>query len=304
MSPRGSWPRGGVRTRLPVVFRRTATASTHPEASAWATRVASNGGSVSASTLAAVSTFCSAIDSANLRNRFYRVNLFCGTGLNAALVPLYRGPSLGGTQYGGTTDTNVSGLFVTGDYDTASGLKGNGSSKALRTGLLPSDVGTGIHLAMSVSSDTTVNTFALGVDNAFDSGWTTSSIDFSTITPAVGGTSGLRARSALSSNSGSVSGSIFSASSAYRVLCSSARTVGAGQSLYENGTLSETRVPTYQTHPAFEFSVFGVNRKGTIAGYSPVRLSSYSIGLEMSATQASAYNAALSSLLIALGRPT
>jgi hypothetical protein len=249
-----------------------------------------------------VSKFCAAIDSAGIRDRFYRLNLFCGTGLNACLVPLYRGLWLG-SPIGNATDTNVSSLFVTGDYDEASGLKGNGSTKALRTGLLPSDVGTGLHLAISASSDTTANTFALGVDNAFDAGWTSCAIDFANTTLQGGGTSGLRARAAVSSGSGSVSASIFSTSNAYRFLASSPRTAGAGQSAYENGVLAETRTPTYQTHPAFEFSVFGVNRKGTLAGYSPVRLSSYSIGGDMTASQANAYNVALRSFLLALGRP-
>jgi hypothetical protein len=83
-----------------------------------------------------VSKFCAAIASAGIRDRFYRLNLFCGTGLNAALVPLFRGPSLGGTQYGGATDTNV-GPFVSGDYaetGASGGLTGNGSSKYLDTG--------------------------------------------------------------------------------------------------------------------------------------------------------------------------
>jgi len=275
----------------------------HPETASWASRVVANGASVSGTTLSEVDKFVKACYANNFRDRFYRLNLFCGTGLNACLVPLYRSASFGGSPLGNATDTNVSSLFVNGDYDAASGLKGNGSTKALRTGLLPSDVGAGLHLAISASSDTTANTFALGVDNAFDAGWTSCAVDFATTTLQSGGTSGLRARAALSSNSGSVSSSIFSTSSAYRFLTSSPRTAGAGQQAYENGVLAETRTPTYQTHPAFEFSVFGVNRKGTIAGYSSVRLSSYSIGSDMTASQADAYNAALRSFLLALGRP-
>ena len=67
--------------------------SLHPEAVAWRDAVVDNGGSVSGATLAAVSDFCNAIDAAGIRDRFYRLNLFAGTGLNAALVPLYRGPT-------------------------------------------------------------------------------------------------------------------------------------------------------------------------------------------------------------------
>ena len=132
-----------MRTRLPVVVRR---ASLHPEAADWVARVVSNGGTVSASTAAAVNTFCRAIDAAGIRDKFYRLNLFCGgtsgtaVGLNSALVPLYRGPSLGGTQYGGTTDTNTGNTFQVGDYaetGAGGGLTG-GSTKYLTTGLLTS----------------------------------------------------------------------------------------------------------------------------------------------------------------------
>jgi hypothetical protein len=118
---------------------RPIASGVHPEANAWRSAVVANGGSVSASTMRAVSKFCADIDGAGLRDRFFRFNLFCGTSdasLVAPRVPLYRGPSRTGTQYGNTIDTNVN--FVQGDYkETGSGggLDGNGSSKYLDTGL-------------------------------------------------------------------------------------------------------------------------------------------------------------------------
>ena len=129
------------------------TQNIHPEAAAWAARVVANGATVSWSTLLAVSSFCRSISAAGIRDRFYRLNLFCGTGLNACLVPLYRGPSLSGTQYGNTTDTNV-GPFVSGDYNetgASGGLQGD-SNKYLSTGLQPFASGSAIsqygHLAI------------------------------------------------------------------------------------------------------------------------------------------------------------
>jgi hypothetical protein len=107
----------------------------HPEAQAWRNAVISNGGTVSGSTLTAVSKFCFAIDAAGIRSRFRRLNLFCGTSdasLVAVRVPLYRGESLTGTQYGNALDTNIN--FVQGDYAENSGLTGNGTSKYLNTG--------------------------------------------------------------------------------------------------------------------------------------------------------------------------
>jgi hypothetical protein len=113
------------------------------EAQDWINRVYANGGTVSTSTASAVSTFCDAIEAAGIRDRFYRMGIFAGDNLNAALVPLYRGPTFGGTTYGNATDTN-NGPFVSGDYtETGStgGLTPNGTSKYLATGLNPFDAG-------------------------------------------------------------------------------------------------------------------------------------------------------------------
>jgi hypothetical protein len=118
------------------------------DAQSWITRVYNNGGTVSSTTAAAVNDFCNAIDAAGIRDRFYRLNLFCGgtsgtsAGLAACLVPLYRGPAVGGTQYGGYIDTNSN--FAVGDYaetGATGGLAGNGTSKYLATGLNPYDAG-------------------------------------------------------------------------------------------------------------------------------------------------------------------
>jgi len=284
---------------------RPRASGVHPEAASWRTRVVANGGSVSATTMRAVDAFCRAIDAAGIRDRFFRLNLFCGNSdstLAAVRTPLYRGQSLTGTQFGNTIDTNNN--FVAGDYSEASSLKGNGSTKSLLSGFLPGDTGAGLHLAVSLQSDAVAFQFPFGCDNAFDAGWTTCSVDFANSAPLAGGTTGLRARSALSSNSGSVSATILTSSSVFRYVSSSARTTGSGQSIYENGVLSETRTPTYQTHPAFALALFGLNRKGSVVAQSAARLSSYSIGLDMTASQAASYNTALVAFLQALGRPT
>lgn len=290
MSPRLLRPRSG---------------GVHPETQDWRSRVIANGGSVSGTTLTAVDRFVKAIHAAGIRDRFFRVNLFCGNSdasLAAVRTPLFRGPSLGGTQFGNTIDTNAS--FVPGDYAESSGLKGNGSTKHLLTGFLPADTGGGLHLAVGVQSDASVNTFAIGCDNAFDAGWTTCSVDFANTSAPGGGAVGLRVRSALSSNLGSVGATSLTASSVFRFLASSPRTSGSNQAMYENGVLSENRVPTYQTHPAFGIAVFGVNRKNSVVARTAARLSSYSIGLDMTASQASAYNTAMVAFMSAIGRPT
>jgi hypothetical protein len=63
---------------------------TNLDAKDWVARVYAAGGTVSQSTANAINTFCNNIDSTGLRDRFYRLNLFCGSNLAAATVPLYR----------------------------------------------------------------------------------------------------------------------------------------------------------------------------------------------------------------------
>jgi hypothetical protein len=106
----------------------------NPEAIAWQTAVIANGGTVSPSTLQAVSTFCDAIDAAGIRSKFLRLNLVCGGNLAAARTPLYRGASSGGTQYGEAYDVN-NGPFVSADYTESTGLTGNNATKYFDTGL-------------------------------------------------------------------------------------------------------------------------------------------------------------------------
>jgi hypothetical protein len=104
------------------------------EALAWETAAIANGGTVSTSTLQAVSTFCDAIDAAGIRSKFLRLNLVSGGNLAAARTPLYRGASSGGTQYGATYDVN-NGPFVSADYTESTGLTGNNATKYFDTGL-------------------------------------------------------------------------------------------------------------------------------------------------------------------------
>ena len=106
------------------------TRTFHPEATAWRNAVIANSGTVSATTMRAVSNFCTAINAAGIRSKFLRLNLVCGNNLAAARVPLYRGASATGTQYGSAADTNI-GPLTANDYSEATGLQGNGSTKAL-----------------------------------------------------------------------------------------------------------------------------------------------------------------------------
>ncbi len=108
----------------------SAYASAHPEAQNWYARVVRAGGDASATTLTAVSNFCKAVDSAGIRNKFYRLNLFCGGGLIACRTPLYTHPG-NGVLYGNAIDINLNyggSAFVAANYTESTGLRGTGTT--------------------------------------------------------------------------------------------------------------------------------------------------------------------------------
>ena len=126
---------------MPMNSKTTKPRTFHHEALAWRTAVQNNGGTVNATTLRAVSNFCTAINAAGIRSKFLRLNLVCGHNLAAARTPLYRGASATGTQYGSAVDTNV-GPFTANDYSESTGITGDGNTKAFDTTLTLSTLTT------------------------------------------------------------------------------------------------------------------------------------------------------------------
>jgi hypothetical protein len=271
----------------------------HPEAADWANRVRANGGSVSGATLNAVSKFCASIASAGIRDRFYRMGIFAGDNLSACLVPLYRGQSLGGTQYGGTTDTN-NGPFVSGDFSetgASGGLLGDGTSKYLSTGLTPAampEIATG-HLSAYIPSITPGSSRAL-----------------------LGAASGAQQFQIVQRLTG---GSLVQVRATWGGTVSSDDTFGAGVTTLPGGLwtitrTSSTAITTYNnstskvtgttsTTPATHTNaiyVLATNSAGTAASYANHRILSYSIGASMTAQQVSDYNAAIQAFQASLGR--
>lgn len=274
----------------------------HPEAADWKNRVIANGGTVSGSTLAAVSKFCAAIDAAGIRSRFYRLNLFCGNSdgsLNAVRTPLYRGPSRTGTQYGGTTDVNVN--FVQSDYSESVGLNANGtvgnSSKHLDTALahnsLPS-VATG-HMSVFRGPQSTngITTFGLigtriSVSHIYEIRQTGGDV-------ARGLWGGVVNAQESSANTG-------------RRLVLATRTATNNLTLYGNTTALATQSSSV-TPAGVSDSFLVFHRRagdGTIPATEgfPAVISAYSIGDGMTAPDVAAYHSALTTFLAALGRPT
>ena len=257
----------------------------HPDAQDWRNRVITNGGTVSGSTLTAVSNFCRSIDAAGLRDRFYRLNLFCGTGLSAALVPLYRGPSRTGTQYGNTTDTNNN--FVSGDYvetGTSGGLTRASGSKTLSTGLTPANApqfATG-HAGLSVVNGSYVSAgFAL----VYGASFSVLAAHF------VNGTGANSQFFRTFDDSVDLSGSAVTNGLYSRWMVS--RTSSTSAAVYRNAASYATRTTTAnQSSSTVQLTIFG----------GAFGLHYYSLGDGMTASQVSAFDSALAAFLTALGR--
>lgn len=279
----------------------------HPETASWASRVVANGASVSGATLSAVDKFVKACYANNIRDRFYRLNLFAGGGgatdptrLNAALVPLFRGPSQSGTQYGHTTDTNSGGLFVTTDYverGTGGGLQGSRTSlKRLNTGVLGSTLsGHNFHCSSYE---------IVGSDTSFDN-----SLGCWTSTGGQGfyfGTQGASSSYGIEYPGNNQTYTPASVTGHFMAVQTGSKT-GA---IYRNGSVGVTSYfgATDTTNDwsglTWDITVFAgqKNAAGTYGEYSSARLGAYSFGIAMNATQASAFYAAMQTFQTALTR--
>jgi hypothetical protein len=277
----------------------------HPEAQAWRNAVIANGGTVSGSTLTAVSNFCRSIDAAGIRDRFYRLNLFAGTGLSAALVPLYRNASFSGSPLGNATDTNAGGVFVSGDYSESVGLTPTvGGAKHLDTGLTPDAMPLSVVQAMHLAGShgpipapaSSVTPYLIGAAN----GGTDRHFIQVNVAP-----SGTPAHSSPLGKTNSVSSATLPTGAQPSASWISSRTSATSLVMYKNGasdgtlTTSVTGIASYNR----AFTVCRVNFTGSIIGDSynfPHR--HYSIGAGLTAGQAAAYETALSAFRTALGR--
>jgi hypothetical protein len=269
------------------------------DAQDWIDRVYGNGGTVSASTASAVNAFCDAIDAAGIRDRFFRLNLFAGTGLNACLVPLYTGPTSLGIKYGGAVDTNV-GPFVSGDYNetgAGGGLTGNGTSKYLNTGLSVNDMGTASSGHLSVyhgqSSGVDANRYYMGANDATASNRFYLGTDSFSTANVIGNYGGLQGASqSLAANGHGSAG--------HRIL---SRESASSLTHYHNGSVVATNTTTITPATSTAaFAVFAANRNGTVDRWHNSWIAAYSIGLGLTSAQAASYRTAMQAFQTALSR--
>lgn len=263
----------------------------------WRDRVVANSGSVSASTFQAVSKFCNDIDRAGIRDRFYRLNLFCGTGLNACLVPLYRGPSRTGTQYGNTTDTN-NGPFVSADYnETGSngGLNPNNTSsaKSLNTGFAIAGSGSPVtpdgHVSAWIQALPHTRRSVMGV--RLDTAPAVQKLFERNETSTAWGGYGTSA----------VFQSVSVGSAPHHLMVQMTPTQSE---LLDNGSVISTGATSTAGTLARSLVVFATafGTATSIIAYYTGTLGCYSTGLNFSASGAAAYYSALDRFMVALGR--
>lgn len=293
-SPRqfATLPRGLL--GLPYPMPMPGQAGLHHEALGWAARARANGGIVSDRTMQAVSQFMYSIDSAGLRNRFGRLNLFVGGNLAACLTPQYITFGPGSPVVGNATDTNNN--FVSGDYNETgarSGLTGNGTSKSLNTGY-PANTVAAASTHLGVGLRTTDN----------------NAVSFPSLLGAYNGTTNIMGLHARWNIAGQLASSftrwattsdlfgddIGSSGAALAV----GDIVAAWPTMYRNGVASGAIATTSQdyptNHPIWVFSL------STGSGYTLSRINWYSFGRTMTAAQALAFSSAIAAFNSTLSR--
>ena len=289
-------------------IRRVSTARLapiHPEAVDWSARVVTQGASVSTATLANVSRLCYAIDAAGIRDRFLRLNVFSGTGLNAAITPLFRGRSLAGPQYGGTVDTNAGGAsaFVSGDYSESVGLTaGLYTTKYLDTGFSTSLVTAaqweGMHLSgwHGTTSATETDPYIIGVNNGAADRF---GLQLSIRTTAASSDSARCGKTA------SVVSTTWANGARPSAFLLAQRTATTMLEFHRNGSINGTNTTTATgiASVSFPFAVFRLNNSGSVLGDQPgMAIRHYSIGLAMTAAQVAAFYSAMLAYNTSMGR--
>lgn len=286
----------GYTDAIAVPSSRIFVNNNHPDVNNWLNTVTSNGGSASDTTITALNTFCNSIDSAGLRNRFHRLNLFCGNNLQACLVPLYNSISANAQILGFSADINNN--FTNTDYNltgTNSGLKGSASSaKSLSTGLLSSSLpADSRHLSVIETELSTVAAPTLmGVEDPTNA-------NMFRMDPI--GTTQIVYRSASNTTGVGISQRI--AGRVYIGSTTEANTTQCYASMYQDSELvAGPTLISQMTPPNLDVRIFASNRSGVTAYFTDARISCYSVGLGLNETQVAAYVAAIQTFQTALNR--
>jgi hypothetical protein len=253
------------------------------DALAWASAVTAAGGTYSPATLTAVSTFVASAKGSGYWSKLNRINLFCGDQLVAALVPL---------KAGGGNALDAAVAFVGGDYTEATGLTGNGTTKYLTTGLIPSVSlsAASTHLALYNRSGGTAGG-VIGSRNSISQA-------LALFAPLGGGTSGITDQYNTTAGGGRLS-AVLGTPFGFVV---GSRTALTAHGLYRNALVAAADANSGGSMPTVEIYVGALNSAGAAANFGTGAMGGYSIGAGLSAADIAAYNTHMEAFQDALGR--
>lgn len=256
------------------------------ESQRWAiTDVPAGGGTLSANTYRAATTFMLQSKWWGVREKLKRVNLYAGNQTNAMLVPIIY-------EWTGTVTNDDLIAFTSADYTEATGLTGNTSTKFLRVskggGLALNSVanGTNIHLATYVRTGSNEASDCTGVSDAGTG---------TTFALAVcnGGATYVFMGSATQS-AANTNGIGFYLST---------RSATTNAATYQSGTniVTDTTANTV-TLPPEAYYVHCINVGGTAVAFTSRTLAGYMLGTHVPPVLVSPYNIAVQNFQRSLGR--
>lgn len=253
------------------------------EALAYRANIAAAGSSISAVQLAAVNAFIVGCKADGVWTKLKDVGTFTGANLTAALVKI---KGLHATSY-------VNSNFVSGDYTLTTGLKGNGTTKSLATGVVPS-VDLTIHSTHLALYDRSLIT---GTIHAAGAGETTASFDI--YHPY----SDRKLYSDQYNNSTAEIGSAAQVDSTPVGFIVGTKTAATAHVLYKDGASVASGSTNAGSLPAVEVTVFARNAPGPApTEFSTHYLSFFSVGDGLSAGDVTALTARVQTLQHALSR--
>lgn len=254
------------------------------EVTAWYAAVVAAGGTANEQTLDGLDAFVTAAKAKGYWSQLLRFNPFLGDQLAAALIPLKAGG-------GNATETNV-GPFVAGDYTLAGGLTGDGSTKWLRTGWIPS---TELVTTLDAHFGLFVLTAPTSANRNFIGSLTSGNNFFSQYR-----TTGTQYFQNLGRDIANITPTFANPPAGHLVTSVTASATGAFyQNAAANGTIPNA---TTNNRSPVECYVFDINNNGAHIGACPMRLGGYHFGLGLTAQNVSDLYSDLLTLHTAVGR--
>jgi hypothetical protein len=282
------------------------------DVASWKSNIESDGGEVSQKTLEALNEFIITLRVNNIRNKIKRCNLFCGSNLRASLHPIIVGDS--DRSIGYLKDKNFG--FAEYDYSETGGLSaagatalGGAGSKYLETDVFLSSVDMSSsygHLSfMSTSADVSLSSVGgymmplCGGDYSIENDLS-SYIEFNSDQI-------LKAGSPSSFAPGSSNGYVRKENvNSVGGFWLANRTSNINQKLYKDAVEYDDSDATsnQSAYPigGYKFRIFGAYSGGQVTQTSIYKLLFYSMGAELTETEITVLNGALTKFNSSLGR--